>query len=140
MGSEALTPVGVSRDGLSIYWGQGYNQEYKTTLNTDVDITQKLDIISPFSIGVHNGVRTSAVCFYRFTGEVHGFVRHPVILLLHVPVTGEEREFSQIDPNEIENLSILKDASATAVFGVRGADKDNLKIRSILPPHCHRIC
>ena len=42
----ALTPVGVSRDGLSIYWGQGYNQEYKTTLNTDVDITQKLDILT----------------------------------------------------------------------------------------------
>lgn len=35
---------------------------------------------------------------------------------------GVEREFSQIDPNEIENFSVLKDASATAVFGVRGAN------------------
>lgn len=30
--------------------------------------------------------------------------------------------YNSIDPNEIENLSILKDASATAVFGVRGAN------------------
>jgi len=30
--------------------------------------------------------------------------------------------FAQIDPNEIQTLSILKDASATAVFGVKGAN------------------
>lgn len=30
--------------------------------------------------------------------------------------------YNSIDPNEIESLSILKDASATAVFGVRGAN------------------
>lgn len=31
-------------------------------------------------------------------------------------------EFSKIDPNEIETINILKDASATAVFGVKGAN------------------
>ena len=31
-------------------------------------------------------------------------------------------EFAKIDPNEIETINILKDASATAVFGVRGAN------------------
>lgn len=30
--------------------------------------------------------------------------------------------YNSLDPNEIESLSILKDASATAVFGVRGAN------------------
>lgn len=39
-----------------------------------------------------------------------------------VLVDGVEREFSQIDPNEVQDISILKDASATAVFGVRGAN------------------
>lgn len=39
-----------------------------------------------------------------------------------VLVDGVERSFSQIDPNEVEDISILKDASATAVFGVRGAN------------------
>ncbi|WP_215223141.1 SusC/RagA family TonB-linked outer membrane protein [Echinicola shivajiensis] len=39
-----------------------------------------------------------------------------------VLVDGVERPFNQIDPNEVETISILKDASATAVFGVRGAN------------------
>ena len=39
-----------------------------------------------------------------------------------VLVDGIERDFSQIDPDEIESISVLKDASATAVYGVRGAN------------------
>ena len=39
-----------------------------------------------------------------------------------VQVDGVERSFNSIDPNEIESISVLKDASATAVFGVRGAN------------------
>lgn len=34
----------------------------------------------------------------------------------------ETANYNSIDPNEIENVSILKDASATAVYGVRGAN------------------
>ena len=37
-------------------------------------------------------------------------------------VDGVEREFSQIAPDDIETISVLKDASATAVYGVRGAN------------------
>ncbi|WP_187774899.1 SusC/RagA family TonB-linked outer membrane protein [Pedobacter sp. BS3] len=40
-----------------------------------------------------------------------------------VVVDGVERpDFGDIDPNEIESISILKDASSTAVFGIRGAN------------------
>lgn len=39
-----------------------------------------------------------------------------------IQVDGVDRDFSQIDPNEIESITVLKDASATAVFGVRGAN------------------
>lgn len=39
-----------------------------------------------------------------------------------VLVDGVDRPFTQLDPNEVESISILKDASATAVFGVRGAN------------------
>lgn len=39
-----------------------------------------------------------------------------------IQVDGVERSFSEIDPNEIESITVLKDASATAVFGVRGAN------------------
>jgi TonB-linked SusC/RagA family outer membrane protein len=37
-------------------------------------------------------------------------------------VDGVERAYSQIAPDDIETISVLKDASATAVYGVRGAN------------------
>lgn len=37
-------------------------------------------------------------------------------------VDGVERSFTQIDPNEVADITVLKDASATAVYGVRGAN------------------
>lgn len=42
----------------------------------------------------------------------------PLILIDGIP----RSNISTLDPNEIETVSILKDASATAVFGVRGAN------------------
>ena len=61
--------------------------------------------------------RDEAEIYIRGVGSLDNSLAKPLIL-----VDGVEREFSQIDPNEIENISILKDASATAVFGVRGAN------------------
>lgn len=37
-------------------------------------------------------------------------------------VDGIERDMSNVDVNEVQSISILKDASATAVFGVKGAN------------------
>jgi TonB-linked SusC/RagA family outer membrane protein len=42
----------------------------------------------------------------------------PLILIDGIP----RDNISQLDPNEVASVSILKDASATAVFGVRGAN------------------
>ena len=39
-----------------------------------------------------------------------------------VLVDGVERDFASIDPNEVADISVLKDASATAVFGAKGAN------------------
>lgn len=39
-----------------------------------------------------------------------------------VMVDGIERSFTDIDPNEISTISVLKDASATAVYGSRGGN------------------
>lgn len=47
-----------------------------------------------------------------FTGN-----RNPLVL-----VDGIERPMNNVDPLEIESFSVLKDASATAVYGVRGAN------------------
>lgn len=55
--------------------------------------------------------------FVRGVGSLTEGGASPLIL-----VDGVERSFFQMDPNEIESLTVLKDASATAVFGVRGAN------------------
>ena len=39
-----------------------------------------------------------------------------------VQIDGVDGSLDNIDPNEIESITVLKDASATAVFGVRGAN------------------
>lgn len=35
---------------------------------------------------------------------------------------GIERDLNLVDPEDIETFSILKDATATAIYGVRGAN------------------
>ncbi|WP_239467430.1 SusC/RagA family TonB-linked outer membrane protein [Bacteroides caecigallinarum] len=59
----------------------------------------------------------AAKIYVRGAGSLNNDLSSPLIL-----VDGIERDFSEIDPNEIESISVLKDASATAVFGVRGAN------------------
>lgn len=44
--------------------------------------------------------------------------KSPLILVDGIPRTS----LSEIDPNEVQSISVLKDASSTAVFGVRGAN------------------
>ncbi|MEA4935269.1 MAG: TonB-dependent receptor [Paludibacter sp.] len=55
--------------------------------------------------------------YVRGAGSLTDDLSQPLIL-----VDGVERSFFQMDPNEIESINVLKDASATAVFGVRGAN------------------
>lgn len=55
--------------------------------------------------------------YIRGIGSLSASASTPLML-----VDGVERSFTQIDPNEIESISILKDASATAVYGIRGAN------------------
>lgn len=61
--------------------------------------------------------RDGAEIYIRGKSTLEGVAASPLCL-----VDGIERDFTEIDPNEIESISILKDASATAVYGVRGAN------------------
>lgn len=58
-----------------------------------------------------------ATIYIRGVGSLTEGLSSPLCL-----VDGVERSFTQIDPNEVEDITVLKDASATAVFGVRGAN------------------
>lgn len=58
-----------------------------------------------------------AAIYVRGVGSLNQGLSTPLCL-----VDGVERSFNQIDANEIDDITVLKDASATAVFGVRGAN------------------
>jgi len=59
--------------------------------------------------------RDNSTIYLRGQGSMND--NSPLIL-----VDGIERDINNLDPNEIASISVLKDASATAVFGVRGAN------------------
>jgi TonB-linked SusC/RagA family outer membrane protein len=59
--------------------------------------------------------RDATSLFIRGQGTTNG--QAPLIL-----VDGVERELTYIDPNEVASVTILKDASSTAIFGIRGAN------------------
>lgn len=75
-------------------------------------------VVSLTSSGEPGGVTTGESAtniFIRGQNTWNG--GQPLIL-----VDGVERNMSNIDVNEVESISVLKDASATAVFGVKGAN------------------
>lgn len=59
--------------------------------------------------------RDATNLFIRGQGTTNG--QAPLIL-----VDGVERELTYIDPNEVASVTVLKDASSTAIFGIRGAN------------------
>ena len=60
-----------------------------------------------------------ALFFIRGVSSYNGNNR-PLIIVDDIEFSYDQ--FARLDPNEIENLSILKDASTTAIYGVRGAN------------------
>ncbi len=59
--------------------------------------------------------RDATQLFIRGQGTTNG--QAPLVL-----VDGVERELTYVDPNEVASVTVLKDASSTAIFGIRGAN------------------
>jgi TonB-linked SusC/RagA family outer membrane protein len=112
----------------------GYGQKKKVTMTGAVVSINTAELLKSPSPNVGNILagNLSGVSSVQYSGQPGAdnpelFVRgigslttansSPLIL-----VDGVERSFFNLDPNEIESVSVLKDASATAVFGVRGAN------------------
>ena len=112
----------------------GYGTQTKATITGSLAVVNTKELIKPPVSSITNvlagsvpGVATvqttgqpgedAADIYIRGVGSLSSSASKPLVL-----VDGVERDFSQIDPNEIENFSILKDAASTAVFGVRGAN------------------
>ncbi|MCD6356908.1 MAG: TonB-dependent receptor, partial [Anaerolineaceae bacterium] len=101
---------------------QASNDELRRS-GTSTDLTENLvgqipGLVSLTSSGEPGGILTgeSATNIY-IRGQNTWNGGQPLIL-----VDGVERNMNNVDVNEVESISVLKDASATAVFGVKGAN------------------
>ncbi len=111
----------------------GYGTQKKESVVGAISQVSSKDLLSTPSANVSQaiagkipGVITSQTSGAPGSDDTQIYIRgratfagdaQPLIL-----VDGIEREFSQIAPDDIETISVLKDASATAVYGVRGAN------------------
>lgn len=111
----------------------GYGQQKKESLvgaisqiNNEELLKSPGGNVSQALVGKLSGVITNQTSGAPGSDDVRIFIRgrasfagdgQPLVL-----VDGVERPFSQIAPDDIESISTLKDASATAVYGVRGAN------------------
>lgn len=111
----------------------GYGQQKKETLTGSITTIKTSDILQSSAANITNALagRLPGLTTIQSSGrpgfdEARLLIRGQSTWVNASPliiVDGMEREsFSQIDPNEVESISILKDASATAVYGVRGAN------------------
>ncbi len=110
----------------------GYGQQKKATLTGAISNVSGKELLKSPAPSMGNAIagKLPGLQTVQYTG-VPG-ADDPVIRIRGVGsfnsaeplvlVDGVERSFTQIDPNEVADISILKDASATAVFGVRGAN------------------
>ena len=109
-----------------------YGVQKKVTVTGALSSVKNEDLVRTPVGSVNNvlGGQLSGVTTVQYSGEPGSdaadvFVRGKATFNDATPlvqVDGVERSMSDIDPEEIESITVLKDASATAVFGVRGAN------------------
>lgn len=136
IGVRATINVELQDDALDVEAIQivAYGAKEKVTITGAISSMSGADVLKSPNASITNalagsitGVSTvqsvgqpgmeDAQIFIRGTGSLSDANSSPLIL-----VDGVERSFSQLDPNEVADITVLKDASATAVFGVRGAN------------------
>jgi TonB-linked SusC/RagA family outer membrane protein len=110
----------------------GYGTQKKETMTGSISQVKSAELTkSPVAnMGEALTGRAAGVTTYQRSGEpgdddVTIRIRGTGTLNSSSPlvlVDGVERDFTQIDPSEVESMSILKDAASTAVFGIRGAN------------------
>lgn len=115
----------------------GYSSQKKETVTGSISMVTTKDLLQSPQANISNalGGRIPGLLSVQRSGEpgqdmstlrirgVGTFAsddgsQDPLIMVDGIEVNN----LNDIDPNEVESLSILKDASATAVYGVRGAN------------------
>lgn len=111
----------------------GYGTMRKSDLTGSVSTTKGKDIIKQQSFNALEGLKGKAAGVNIFTntgqpgGEVRVIIRgistinasaSPLYIVDGVAMS----DFNLLNPNDIESIEVLKDASAAAIYGARGAN------------------
>ena len=111
----------------------GYNVQKKETITGSISTITTKDLKQSPTANINNALagRMPGLLVNQFNGGEPGndaaqlnirgkstYGKSDVIMI----VDGIERDMSYLSPDEIETFTILKDASATAPYGIRGAN------------------
>lgn len=125
----SLEPEVSSLDAVVLV---GYGQQKKASVVGAISTVTAEELKQSASANLSNaiagrisGVMTKMVSGRPGADESRILIRGQATTNNSTPLTivdGVEGDFTQIDPDDIESFSVMKDASATAVYGVRGAN------------------
>ena len=112
----------------------GYGQQKKESVTAAISTISAKELVQSPVANISNSLagRLSGLTAIQTSGKpgsdastlyIRGIGTYTDQTAPLIMVDGIAREsYNEIDPNEIESISVLKDASATAVYGVRGAN------------------
>lgn len=128
--SISLTPSSAGLEGVVVV---GYGTQKKATVTGAISTVSGREILKSPVSNVTNSLvgRLTGVSVVQRSGapgqnagliNIRGSATYNNTSAI-VVVDGVERsDFGDIDPNEIETITVLKDAASTAVFGIKGAN------------------
>lgn len=111
----------------------GYTKQRKETMNGSVATITTKDLTQSPTANINNALagRLPGLIVNQYAGGEPGVDQSELFIRgkatygnqsAIVIVDGIERDMSYLAPDEIETFTILKDASATAAYGIRGAN------------------
>ncbi|WP_232373282.1 SusC/RagA family TonB-linked outer membrane protein [Pinibacter aurantiacus] len=127
----ALIPQNLAMEEVVVV---GYGQQKKASVTASISTISSKEIVQSPVANISNALagRLPGLISVQSSGKpgedaanlyIRGVSTYSASTAPLIMVDGVVRDtYNDIDPNEIETISILKDASATAVFGVRGAN------------------
>ncbi|MFT3823887.1 MAG: TonB-dependent receptor [Chitinophagaceae bacterium] len=135
VGKDSIVTIVLTEDtqGLDQVVVVGYGTQKKATLTGAISTVSGAEVLKSPNSNVTNSLvgRLTGLSAVQRSGQpgsnealinIRGAATYNNSAAI-VVVDGVERSgFGDIDPNEIETITVLKDAASTAVFGIKGAN------------------
>src|SRR5690606_25045441 len=107
----------------------GYGRQRRASLTGSISTVRGADIVKSQTVSLSNALTGRVPGYFskqetgKPGGDAAGFsIRGTNTVGNNSPLTlvdGIPRDINSLDPNDIETVTVLKDASAAAIFGVR---------------------